>query len=453
MNTAPGEGEIWTVTQVVQKIQLLLAQEIPPLWVEGEISNYSRSGAGHRYFTLKDDRNQLRIAFFRGRARGLKFEPADGQKVLVFGRVDIYGPRSEFQAIAERLLPVGAGELELAFKQLHARLAAEGLFSAERKRALPLFPRRLGIVTSARGAAVRDILKVLRRRAPHVETVIADTPVQGDRAAAQIAAAIELFNRAQNVDLLLVGRGGGSLEDLWPFNEEAVVRAVVASRLPVVSGVGHEVDVTLCDLAADLRAATPTAAAELAVRDRREWLAELADYRRRLGTELGGRIAESRRHLYQVTQRYGFRRPQDALQVFHQTVDRLSRRLARSGQLAVQYRARSLDSVSSRPGLHRPSEWLTPRRQALDKAAMALRSHGRERVSHGRERLARVQGALVALSPRSVLERGYAVVLNVSDQVVSSIKQAQVGAKITAIVKDGRVDASVESKEATDKWL
>jgi exodeoxyribonuclease VII large subunit len=452
MKKAPGEGEIWTVSQVVGKVQLLLAQEIPPLWIEGEISNYSHSAAGHRYFTLKDERNQLKTAFFRGRARGLKFEPADGQKVLVFGRVDIYGPRSEFQVVAEKLMPVGAGELELAFKQLHARLAAEGLFDAARKRALPVFPRRLGIVTSARGAAVRDMLKVLRRRAPHVEAVIADTLVQGEHAAAQIVAALELFNRVRNVDLIIVGRGGGSLEDLWPFNEEAVVRAIVQSSIPVVSGVGHEVDTTLCDLAADLRAATPTAAAELAVRDRREWLAELADFRRRLSGELTGRIEENGRHLRQVTRRYGFRRPQDALQTFSQTVDGFSKRLVRAASLTWQNRARSLEIVLVRPGLSRPCDWLAPGRQALTQVATELRTGWQARMSSGRERLARVQGALVALSPRSVLERGYAVMLDDSDQVVSSINQARVGAGITAIVKDGRVSARVESKEATEKW-
>ena len=238
-----GHGEIWSVTQIVQRIKQLLATEFPPLWIEGEISNYSRAGSGHRYFTLKDDRNQLKAALFRGRARELQFEPEDGIKVVAFGQVDLYGPRSEYQLIVEQLMPAGLGELELAFRQLHERLEKEGLFAADRKRPLPEFPRRIGIVTSARSAAVRDMLKVLGRRAPHVEVVIADTLVQGERAAAQIVAAIERFNRARSVDLLLVGRGGGhgdgpiqlaSIELAHPA-DAIFVRPVVAVQQPALS--------------------------------------------------------------------------------------------------------------------------------------------------------------------------------------------------------------------------
>ena len=447
-----GHGEIWSVTQIVQRIKQLLATEFPPLWIEGEISNYSRAGSGHRYFTLKDDRNQLKAALFRGRARGLQFEPEDGLKVVAFGQLDLYGPRSEYQLIVEQLMPAGLGELELAFRQLHERLEKEGLFAADRKRPLPEFPRRIGIVTSARSAAVRDMLKVLGRRAPHVEVVIADTLVQGERAAAQIVAAIERFNRARNVDLLLVGRGGGSLEDLWPFNEEPVVRAVAASTLPVVSGVGHEVDRTLCDLAADLRAPTPSAAAELAVRDRAEWRAQLDELSRRLGSEIEYQVDHGRSQLTSLVQRYGFRRPQEILATFTRRIDELTQRLKRGGEGAWRERLERARYVGERPALSQTDIWLRPLVQSVHHAGAALRAAWPRVTVRVRERLAGATGGLDALSPRAVLDRGYAVLLDQSNSVVTSVDDVEVGDALRAMLADGEVSAHVDRKKRGTSW-
>jgi exodeoxyribonuclease VII large subunit len=452
MSGPPETGEIWSVTQVTQRLQAVLARAFPPLWVEGEISNATCSQAGHRYFTLKDDRNQIKVALFRNRARDLRFEPADGHKVVVFGTVEVYGPRSEYQIIGQRLLPVGQGELELAFRQLHTRLEAEGLFAPERKRPLPTFPRRIGVVTSAHGAAVRDILKVLRRRAPHVQVVVAPAVVQGEGAAASIARAIAAFNRLRQVDLLIVGRGGGSLEDLWAFNEETTVRAVAGSELPIISAVGHEVDVTLCDLAADLRAATPSVAAELAVRDRREWLSLLQDADRRLVLGARACVALGRDHLRQLVRRYGFRKPEDALTTFAQTIDRLSSRLerARAGQLEVL--KRRLQSAGRHPVLRRPSLWLAAGDERLDR--IARRFHEVARRTHSRrcERLERSAGRLWALSPRAVLERGYAVIFDPAGKLVDSVEGVQRGATLTTWLRDGRLQSRVEEKESKQLW-
>lgn len=451
MNAAPGQGEIWSVTRVIQQIQLLFAQHLPPLWVEGEISNYSRSAAGHRYFSIKDERNQLKAAFFKGRARGLKFEPEDGQKVVILGQLDLYGPRGECQFIVDELHPVGAGELELAFKQLHARLSKEGLFDDERKQPIPVFPRRIGLVTSATSAAVRDMIKVLRRRAPHVEIVLSDTRVQGDQSVASIVASIQRFNHAGRVDLLLVGRGGGSLEDLWSFNEEDVVRAVVASNIPIISGVGHEVDTTLCDLAADLRAPTPSAAAELAVRHRDEWLALVKDFGRRMHSEVVNGLSANREKVFQLTQRYGFRRPQDALLTFTQTVDRLTRRLLRQGETNWRDRLREFKQICVRPGLARPHVWLAPHHDSLRHIGSGLAAGLHLTTAKSREMLARTGGALDALSPRAVLDRGYAIALDASGRVIKSVDQVSAGAAITTVVSDGRIVARVQSREKK-KW-
>jgi exodeoxyribonuclease VII large subunit len=452
VNRQPGQGEIWTVTAVVQKLQTTIAQAFPPLWIEGEISNYSRSAAGHRYFTLKDERNQLKAALFRGRSRALKFEPADGQKVVALGRLDVYGPRSEYQLIVEQVLPVGQGELELAFRQLHARLKEEGLFDAERKQPLPAFPRRIGVVTSARGAAIRDILNVLARRAPHVEVIVAPTLVQGAEAAPRIASAIGACNQLPAIDLLIVTRGGGSLEDLWPFNEELVVRALAASHLPVVTGIGHEVDLTLSDLAADLRAPTPSAAAELAVRDRREWLEEVGLLTQRMTSEIGDLVEAGRSSLSSLVRRYGFRRPAEALLTFVQWVDNLTQRLQRAGRATARERVRHVRYLADRPVLTRPELWLEPRREQVGRLTAAFRAASPRIIGRVRDRLGRASGGLEALSPRAVLERGYAIVTDERGRVITSARTSRPGQRIRALLKDGRLTASVDSVETDRTW-
>ncbi len=276
------ERAVLTVSALTAQLRAVLEERFPAVWVEGEISNYRLYGSGHAYFTLKDADAQLRCALFRTRGRRLRFEPADGLHVMAFGSVEVYAQRGEYQLVVELLEPKGLGALQLAFEQLKARLQAEGLFEQARKRELPRFPRKIGIVTSPSGAALRDMLRVIGRRFGELHIVIAPCRVQGDGAAEEIARGLGDLNALGDVDVIIVGRGGGSLEDLWAFNEETVARAIVASKAPVISAVGHEVDFTIADFVADLRAPTPSAAAELVVREKQAVVDALEELRRRL---------------------------------------------------------------------------------------------------------------------------------------------------------------------------
>src|SRR5204863_4564033 len=273
---------VLTVSALTEKLRQVLEEKFPMVWVEGEISNFKVYGSGHAYFTLKDSGAQVRAVLFRNRMRRIRFEPGDGLHVLAMGSVEVYPQRGEYQLVVELLEPRGLGALQLAFEQLKARLAAEGLFDEGRKRALPRFPRKIGIVTSPSGAAIRDMLRVIGRRFGELHIVLAPCRVQGDGAAEEIARGIRDLNALGDVDVLIVGRGGGSLEDLWAFNEEVVARAIAGSKVPVISAVGHEVDVTIADFVADLRAPTPSAAAELVVREKQTIVETIADLHHRL---------------------------------------------------------------------------------------------------------------------------------------------------------------------------
>src|SRR5262245_44167196 len=288
---------VLTVSELSAQLRAVLEERFPAVWVEGEISNFKVYGSGHAYFTLKDAGAQLRCVLFRNRARRIRFEPGDGIHVVAFGSVEVYAQRGEYQFVVELLEPRGLGALQLAFEQRKARLGAEGLFDAGRKRPLPSFPRTIGIVTSPSGAALRDILRVIGRRFAGLSIVLAPARVQGDGAAAEIAEGIADLNAAGGVDVIIVGRGGGSLEDLWAFNEEAVARAIVASKIPVISAVGHEVDFTIADFVADLRAPTPSAAAELVVREKRAVAQTVADLTERLHGVMARRLERAHERL------------------------------------------------------------------------------------------------------------------------------------------------------------
>ena len=317
-----------SVSALVAEVKGLLADAYPEVWVRGEIAGFKLAASGHMYFALKDAEAMLSCAFFKFRQRGLRFAPQDGMEVEARCRFDLYAPRGSLQLMIEELRPAGIGALLLAFEERKRKLAAEGLFDAARKRALPAYPRTIGLVTSPTGAAIRDLLVTLRRRWPGLHLVLAPVLVQGPGAAPQIAAAIERMNRLPGVDVLLVGRGGGSLEDLWAFNEEAVVRAIAASRIPVVSAVGHEVDVTLADLVADVRAATPTGAAELVTTPTRaEVRRGLRDLGARAADAAQGAVEERRERLDRARARYGFRRADDLVAALAQSVDALAERL------------------------------------------------------------------------------------------------------------------------------
>lgn len=339
---------IWSVSELTAEIKDLLERRFQSVWVGGEISNFSRPQSGHCYFTLKDDKSQIRAVLWRTTAMRLKFELEDGIEVVCQGGLDLYAPRGSYQLVVRAIEPKGIGALELALRKLKERLAAEGLFNPARKRPLPRFPRRVAFVTSPTGAAIRDFLEVLRRRWKGVDVLVVPTRVQGDGAAREIAAAIELVNRlSEPVDCLVVGRGGGSLEDLWAFNEEPVVRAIYASRIPVVSAVGHEIDVTLADLVADVRALTPSEAAELTVPAADEIGAALRHQQQRLLMALRRRASASRVRLEWLAARRAFRKPFEVVHDHQRRLDELSLRGARALRHRLATSQRRLDAYAA----------------------------------------------------------------------------------------------------------
>lgn len=398
-----GPLEILSVSQLNRQAKQLLESRFAPVWVEGEISNFKHHTSGHMYFVLKDDRAETAAVMFASHNVSLTFVPASGQKVLARGNLTLYEARGQYQLVVQNLYPAGAGELWLAFEALKGKLQAEGLFDPARKKSLPAFPRRIGVVTSPTGAAIRDIMQVIGRRAPHVTLVVRPTLVQGEGAAEDIAAALEEFAAYGRVDLVILARGGGSLEDLWPFNEEEVARAVAACPLPTLSAVGHETDMTICDLVADLRAPTPSAAAELAVEDREGYLQFLDERVAAVERLLLRRLEDARRQLVQIQQRYAFRQP----------LVLIERRKEQFQQAAG----------SLRLGVSRLVE---RKSQALEVAAAGLH----------------------ALSPRGVLERGYTIVTaDQTGQVVTSRSQLELRQALTLHLKDGTAGAEVTRLE------
>src|SRR6202171_2654559 len=326
-NLAP-ERKIWTVRELTIRIRDQLSRNFSDIWVQGEISNCKEAQSGHFYFTLKDAKAQVRCISFRTQFRLLKFRPEDGLHVTVRGSISVYETRGEYQIYVEHIEPVGLGALQLAFDQLKQRLEAEGLFAADSKKPLPLLPSRIGLITSPRGAAVRDIVRILRRRFRNVHLTVYPVRVQGDGASTEIVRALQFFNRKRMVDVLILARGGGSLEDLWAFNEEPLARAIAASQIPIISGIGHETDFTIADFVADVRASTPSAAAELVVQTRREFDKHIADLRETLAGLGRYRLLEMSRRVHELSGRRGFRRPLDLLRQQRQRADEMISRLA-----------------------------------------------------------------------------------------------------------------------------
>ena len=413
----PTEKKVLSVYELTAQIKDRLESSFPAVWVAGEISNLARPSSGHVYMTLKDDRAQLRAAIWRNVASRLRFDLRDGLEAVCRGHVDVYAPRGSYQLIVEQIEPRGIGALELALRQLREKLAKEGLFDPERKRPLPPFVRRIAVVTSPTGAAVHDFLQVLGRRWRGADVLIVPVRVQGDGAAEEIAAAIETVNRlavppaardavppaardAVPIDCLVVTRGGGSLEDLWSFNEEVVVRAIAASRIPVISAVGHEIDVTLADLAADVRALTPSEAAELVAPEAAELVAGLRQYQRRLTAALRSRASTARSRLDALARHHVFRRP-------YQHVHDLARRI---------------DELELRGG-------------------RAIRTH----LKHAREQVDAAAAQLESLSPLAVLGRGYSLTQRADDgQIIRDAAELQPGQQITTRFGKGQAVSRVE---------
>ena len=439
------ERQVLRPSQLNALARDLLEGSFPQVWVEGEISNFSRPASGHAYFTLKDDRAQVRCALFKPRAQALRFLPRDGLQVLARGRLTLYEARGDYQLVLEHMEEAGEGALRRAFEQLKARLAAEGLFDPARRRPLPAFPRRLGVITSPRGAAVRDVLSVLGRRFPLLAVDVLPVPVQGDGAAAQILDMLRRAGASGRYDVLLLTRGGGSLEDLWAFNDEALARAVAASPVPVVSAVGHEIDSSLTDFAADLRAPTPSAAAELIVPERGELLARLQQRHRQLQASLARMGAARAQRADQAYLKLQALRPQLRLERGRSRLASLRRRL----DLAL---GRPLAAGSERVGkLLRRLDQAHPRRRLQDHRhrlqGLGQRLHALPPQALARHRL-QLQGlarALASVSPLATLGRGYAIVQRVSDgSVLRSSAQAIVGEQLIARLAHGRLTLRVD---------
>ncbi|MCF7806003.1 MAG: exodeoxyribonuclease VII large subunit [Candidatus Marinimicrobia bacterium] len=318
---------IYSVSEINQQIKQILEPNFAGIWLEGELSNFKHHSSGHMYFSIKDADSEIRGVMWRGLNQSLRFRPEDGMQLLAQGDISVYEPRGQYQIVVRQMQPAGKGDLQVAFEQLKEKLREEGLFAEERKRPLPAYPLTIGVVTSPTGAAFRDILNVLQRRAPYVRVILAGSRVQGDGAAREIVRGIEQLNRLEEPDVIIIGRGGGSLEDLWPFNEEIVARAVVDSRLPIISAVGHEVDFSISDFCADYRAPTPSAAAEVVARDTDELLSELKATKDRLRERLQGRIERLKSRLESIESHYVFRIPGQRLETATQKLDDLYSRM------------------------------------------------------------------------------------------------------------------------------
>lgn len=435
---------VFSVSRLTAEVRGLLEQNLGRVWLQGEISNLVRAASGHWYFALKDAGAQVRCAMFRQRNQRVRTPPRDGDAVLVQALVSLYEPRGEFQLVVEQLLPAGEGLLKARFEALKAELAAEGLFDPLRKRPLPTEIRTIGVVTSATGAAIHDILTVLKRRDPGLAVILYPTLVQGAQAAEQIAAAIRTANSRNEVDLLIVGRGGGSAEDLFCFNEAPVVRAIAASRLPVVSAVGHEVDISLADLAADLRAATPSAAAELVSRDRGQDRQRLAQLELRLKAAAGRQLLAHRQHWQLLYLRLQQQEPARKLEQQAQRLDELHSRLSRALHQQLTAHDQRLSGAQRRLQQASPERQLLPLAQRLNELSQRAERTLLARQQAAGQRFAAACGALQLVSPLATLSRGYAIAFDgASGQLVRSIHAAQVGQQLRTRLADGELLSTV----------
>ncbi|MEX0734977.1 MAG: exodeoxyribonuclease VII large subunit [Steroidobacteraceae bacterium] len=445
--TEPGsEGrlDIYTVGRLNREARGLLETGFPSLWITGELSNLSRPASGHWYFTLKDEDAQVRCAMFRQRNQMVRFAPRDGMQVLLRARVGLYEARGEFQLVADHLEEAGEGELRRRFEALKLKLAAEGLFDASRKRLPPRFPRRIGIVTSATGAALRDVLQVMRRRCIGVPVLIYPVPVQGAGAAREIAAQLALADRRAEVDVLLLVRGGGSLEDLWAFNEEALARAIAAVELPVITGIGHEIDFTIADFVADVRAPTPSAAAELAVPDAAAWLASLAITSRRLNAALLRAWRERRDAVSRATRRLSGLHPAQALAQRAQRLDELQTRALAAVNRVTTARGEQLLRLRAELETRSPASQIASLQQRIAHHEARLPPALKHCIAVAGGRLASAARGLQATSPLATLGRGYAIVtLAANGIVVMDPAQAPPGSEVEARLARGRLLARV----------
>ena len=445
--TIAAARRVWRVADLVSAARTALEREYTDVWVEGEISNFRPADSGHLYFTLKDGDSQLRIVMFRSSARLLRFKPADGLAVIARGRVTIYEARGELQLSAEYLEPKGAGALQIAFEQLKAKLAAEGLFEASRKRPLPLLPRCIGIVTSPRGAAIQDMLNILRRRHASVPVLIYPTQVQGEAAASEVRAGLQYFNRARSVDVIIVARGGGSIEDLATFNDESIARTIASSTLPVISAVGHETDFTIADFVADLRAPTPSAAAEMVIESRHQLEERIAGLHQRLARGARYRLLMARQVLTEWAQHTAFARIHDTLARRQQRVDDVVYRLVRAEHSLLRAHRSRLDVAGARIRHFDVRRQLAAMRRDLDSHTAALAAATRRYLLIRRGRWERTGARLEEMSPLKILDRGYALVFDSAGKLIKDAAQVGVGEDVTARLARGTIVSTVKKSQ------
>src|SRR5436309_1324616 len=436
---------IWTVRQLVGAVRTALEREYTDIFIGGEISNYRPADSGHLYFTLKDGEAQLRVVMFRTQARLLRFRPDNGMEILARGRVTVYESRGELQLIAEYLEPKGAGALQIAFEHLKAKLAAEGLFDQSRKKPIPTLPRCIGVVTSPRGAAIHDMLNVLRRRHASARLLIYPAQVQGEAAPSEVASGIRWFNRSRKVNVIVVARGGGSLEDLAAFNDERLARVIAASEVPVISAVGHETDFTIADFVADLRAATPSAAAELVISARQHLEEQLRALQRRLEHGIRYGLSLHRRRWNELGGERAFSRILDTIRRRQQRMDDLAYRLTTAQRRLLDRQRRRVEIAVARVRHHDLRRLLAGMRRERDARVSQLGAAMRNSLLRRTGRLEQLTARLQTLSPLGILQRGYALVFDPQGKLIKTPDQAPVGTTIKARLAHGSIQATVTS--------
>ncbi len=441
--------KVFSVSELGAAARALLEDHFPSVWVQGEVSNLARPASGHWYFTLKDDRAQLRCAMFRMDNRRVSFTPEDGALLLVRGRISLYTRRGDFQLICQTMEPAGEGALRQAYEELKKRLADEGLFADALKRPVPARPRTVGVITSPTGAAVRDILTTLARRWPLARVRVYPTAVQGASAAAQIAQALARASGDAACDVLLLARGGGSLEDLWAFNDEKVARAIRASTIPVITGVGHEIDFTIADFAADLRAPTPTAAAEHAVPDQRDVLEALADQEANVMHAFDRKLAALRERAEGAARRIDQLHPRTRLEQGAQRLDELTMRMRQCGQSSVSARREQLARATAELRQHSPEHRVRMMRENLSTCREHLRFAMQQTMTGSRNRHALAARGLDGVSPLATLKRGYAIVTDSDGRALTDAATVQKDAEIRARLARGELIAHVDRVGAT----
>lgn len=435
--------DIYTVSRLNSEVRLTLELQFQQLWLVGEVSNFVAAASCHWYFSLKDQAAQVKVAMFKQANRYATVRPQNGQQVLIRARISVYEPRGEYQLLAEFIEPAGAGLLKQQFEQLKAKLAAEGLFAPERKQPLPVNPRRVGVITSPTGAAVRDIITVLARRAPGIELIIYPCQVQGDTAAAQLRNMLSTAIRRNEVDVLIIGRGGGSIEDLWCFNDEALARAVAECPIPIVSAVGHEIDFALTDFVADVRAATPSAAAELVSPDQSQYLVALTQLQQRLSRAVRRQLAQQQPRLLQLQQRLQQLHPQRRLEQQQQRLDELQLRLQRRMQQHLQTARRQHSYLQQSLQHLSPAKAIKQQQLQLQQLAKRLQQAQQQQLKYSSQQLARLSAQLHTVSPLATLARGYSISFDSQQQALTSSAQLKVGDAINTRLAQGSFNAVV----------